>query len=583
MAFERNQEIQEQKDLQRILGIALGAALLIIIGSFWFYKLKQRANKKLIEQNTVIEQQKKKLEELDEAKSRFFTNISHEFRTPLTIISGMIDQVNAKPDLWLKKGSKMIKENTLSLLNLVNQILDLRKLESGALELSMVYGDVIQYLRYITESYRSFAENKGIQLHFLAAQTSIQMDYDPDKLLRITSNILSNAIKYTPEGGNIYFHLDKKNEKDKYWLQFRVEDTGSGIPEDQLASIFDRFYQVDDSTTRKGEGTGIGLALTRELVKLFDGEIEVESEPGKGTSFLIKLPITTKSTIQNVSFSPETNEQAISEAVISPVPESKLSADEKINLPLESKSSLPSLLVVEDNADVVQFLMACLETDYQLSIAQNGKDGIDHAIEHVPDLIVSDVMMPVKDGFELCETLKQDERTSHIPIILLTAKADLDSKISGLERGADAYLTKPFEAKELLVRLDKLLDLRRKLQARYRSFSPISSESNTEDEFIQKVRKAIESNIDDDNFGILQLCRAIALSRAQLHNKIKALTGLSTSIFIRTIRLQKGKLLLETSDFNVSEVAYEVGFKDPAYFTKLFTEEFGYPPSKTRK
>ena len=222
-------------------------------------------NRELVDQKAVVEQQKEKLEELDKAKSRFFTNISHEFRTPLTIISGMIDQIITKPDLWLKKGGGMIKENTTSLLNLVNQILDLRKLESGTLEVNMIQGDVIQYLRYITESYQSFAESKGIELHFLAAEPSVIMDYDPDKLLRIISNLLSNAVKFTPDDGNIYFHTNQKMEEAASFLQIQIEDTGMGISKEQLPHIFDRFFQADDSSTRQGEGTGIGLAFHKGI------------------------------------------------------------------------------------------------------------------------------------------------------------------------------------------------------------------------------------------------------------------------------------------------------------------------------
>lgn len=576
LAFEREKEQAHQKSFRTILIIALIGAFLIILIIARYTQQKRNANEELQRLNIEVSQQKEKLEELDVLKSHFFTNISHEFRTPLTIISGMIDQVKTKPELWLEKGSQMIKQNTLSLLNLVNQILDLRKLESGALKLDLVQGDIIQYLRYITESHQSYAENNDLKLHFLAAQSSLKMDYDLDKILRVISNLLSNAVKYKVEKGDIYFHIDEKTENEKRYLQIRIQDTGLGIPDSELKHIFDRFYQVDDSgnyrDTRKSEGTGIGLALTREFVKLMRGDIEVESELGVGTTFSIKLPIT--------------NNSIISEAFL-PIETPTIESPDiiKSNFPLNTadlSTEKPLLLIVEDNPDVQQFLVACLEEDYQLQIEDNGQKGIDSAIEQVPALIVSDVMMPVKDGFELCETLKKDERTSHIPIILLTAKADMDSKISGLEKGADAYLTKPFEQNELLVRLKKLLELRIKLQEQYRSLEPKET-NHPEDIFIQKVRNAIEKNINNEDFGTMQLCRAVALSRAQLHNKIKALTGLSTSIFIRSIRLKKAKYLLETTDLIVSEVAYEVGFKNPAYFSTSYLEEFNISPSKTRK
>lgn len=548
----------------------------------WIRRLRieiRKATFTIQQDKELIEKQAEKLLELDEAKSRFFTNISHEFRTPLTIIAGMIEQVSAKPDLWLKKGSRMIKENTMSLLNLVNQILDLRKLESGTLELSMIQGDVIQYLRYIMEPYQSFAENKGIQLHFLAAEPAIKMDYDPDKLLRIVSNLMGNAVKFTPDGGHIYFHINRKEEKDASFLHMRIEDTGPGIPDDQLPNIFDRFFQTDDSTTRNAEGTGIGLAFTKELVKLLNGEISVTSELGKGSAFHIDLPITMQSAVRDAQFKPQTS----------------FSAPPKVSEPFEHHSSnsllsdneLPHLLIVEDNKDVAQFLIACLEDEYQLRITHNGQEGIDAAIEQIPDLIVSDVMMPVKDGFVLCDTLKQDERTSHIPIILLTAKADLDSKVSGLERGADAYLTKPVEQKELLVRLKNLLDLRKRLQERYGSFDFERAQENNkpsqEDAFLLKVRNLVEENIAEDNFGNAQLASKMNLSESQLYRKIKALTDKSPIPFIRSVRLHKGKELLQKTEKNVSEVAYEVGFTDPAYFSRAFSKEFGIAPNAIRK
>ena len=532
----------------------------------------QKATEKIQKDKTLIEQQAEQLLELDKAKSRFFTNISHEFRTPLTIISGMVDQVKSKPELWLEKGTTMIKENTHNLLNLINQILDLRKLETQNLELNLVQGDIVQYLRYIISSFQPFAKSNGLQLHFLAVQSSIQMDYDADKMLRIVSNLLSNALKYTPKEGHVYFHVDKKEINAEDFLQIRVQDTGKGIPKDQIQHIFDRFFQVNEKTiTKTGQSTGIGLALVKELVKLMNGSIKVESELEKGTTFEIQLPITTNSPVTNV----QTELPDYIAQVESSTPEAFIQSSE----PAEK----PNLLIVEDNADVVQFLIAYLEEHYHLLIARNGQEGIDKAIEQVPDLIVSDVMMPQKDGFELCDTLKTDERTSHIPIILLTAKADFESKIEGLEKGADAYLAKPFEPKELLVRLEKLLELRKQLQQKYKSFSPQSTGSSPEDAFIQKVQKAVLDNLDNEDFGIVHLCRTLAMSRTQVHHKIKALTGKSTSIFIRSIRLQKGRELLQTTDLSVSEVAYRVGFRQHSHFSKFYSEEFGETPSRTRK
>ena len=583
LAFEKQQETERQKAFQRNLFFALGVAVAFILTIGWYYRAKQRANaelsrlnEELIRQKTTVEKQKEKLEEQDEMKSRFFTNISHEFRTPLTVISGMTNQIKNKPDKWLDRGLPMIEQNTQSLLHLINQILDLRKLESKELKANLVQGDVVKYLQYISESFQSFAESNGLQLHFLSAVGSLFMDYDPDKLLRIVSNLLSNAIKYTPEGGQVYFHISEMEENGQAHLKISVKDTGIGIAEEKMPHIFDRFYQVDDSATRKGEGTGIGLALALELIKLLNGRIEVNSSLGKGSTFVVLLPVANEAL---VAANPLPNFAAL------PISDTTTPQLSPAN---QKEKEFPSILIVEDNPDVAQYLMACLEGMYQLELAGNGQIGIDTALEQVPDLIISDVMMPEKDGFELCDTLKNDERTSHIPIILLTAKADFDSKIRGLKKGADAYLTKPFEPEELQVRLEKLLESKERLQAKYANLANESSDLGSEERqsmegaFVEKFVEIVTQNISDENFGIVQLCKSLGMGRTQVHNKIKALTGKSTSLFIRSIRLQKARQLLQTSDMNISEVGYEVGFVSPSHFSRFYAEEFGEPPTQTR-
>ncbi|MEZ4772570.1 MAG: tetratricopeptide repeat protein [Bacteroidia bacterium] len=580
LAFEQEKELERQRSVRRLYLIALGVALLFIGVIYRYYRSKQKANAELSKLNEEILRQKERLEELDLTKSRFFTNISHEFRTPLTIISGMIDQISEKPDLWLERGTKMVKQNTQGLLNLVNQILDLRKLEANELKVDMVNGDLVKYLRYLAESHQSFAVSKGLQLHFLNDVEKINMDFDPDKLLRIVSNLLSNAIKFTPEGGSIYLRVDEKSVNGNPALLLRVQDTGIGIPAEDLPNIFGRFYQVDDSMTRKGEGTGIGLALTQELVKLLEGSISVKSVVGEGTTFTMTLPIFNEAAVkaENWEESGLVIEKAILEpALVNPTPE-------------ESEfgtAGKPSLLIVEDNPDVRQYLISCLEEDYQLTVAENGQVGIDMAIELVPDLIVSDVMMPEKDGYELTETLKNDERTDHIPIVLLTAKADLDSKISGLEKGADAYLAKPFDKRELLVRLEKLLELRKKLQARYAQLPDTTGEagmtSSPEHPFLQKFYGLVEEDLSNAELDMNQICQKLGMSRSQVFKKLKALTGKSATALIRSFRLQRGKKLLATTDLTISEVAYEVGFTSLNYFSVSFFEEFGERPSLFRK
>jgi len=551
--------------------------LLLIAGLgyvLYRYQLRRQLQKQEVEN----------LKALDAFKTNLYTNITHEFRTPLTIISGMIDQINEKPDLWLERGTKMIKQNTAGLLNLVNQLLDLRKLESNELKVEMVNGDVVKYLRYISESHQSYAEQKGLQLHFFAADAEIKMDYDPDKLLRIISNLLSNAIKFTPEGGNIYFHIEKKILDGKPTLSLRVEDTGVGIPEKSLPHIFGRFYQADHSSVRKEEGTGIGLALVQELVKILGGHISVESTVGKGSIFTIELPVSNVSLILAEGANVRLEERnKVEDAILEPALANPDLMDRTTGSGAAGK---PSLLIVEDNPDVQQYLIACLEDAYQLLLAENGRIGIETAIEQVPDLIVSDVMMPEKDGYELTEILKNDERTDHIPIVLLTAKADFDSRISGLEKGADAYLAKPFEKRELLVRLEKLLELRKKLQARYARVSDPTGEGEVlsipEHPFLQKFYALVEAEIANPQLDMNQLCRALGMSRSQVYKKLKALTGKSATALIRSFRLHRGKQLLATTDLTISEVAYEVGFTSLNYFSATFFEEFGVRPSNAR-
>ncbi|MEM6397566.1 MAG: tetratricopeptide repeat protein [Bacteroidota bacterium] len=579
LAFTQAQEAARQTNIRRILWGALAlATLLLLIGTLYF-RSKQKANKQLSKLNTEIQQQKEKLEELDESKSRFFTNISHEFRTPLTIIKGMVEKIREKPEVHLEKGSSMIRRNTLSLLDLVNQILDLRKLEAKELQLNLKQGEVISYLRFVTESYQSYAEQKGLFLNFEAETPSLIMDYDADKLLRIVSNLLSNAVKFTSSGGRIDLLVRESKLGKKDALSLIIKDTGIGIENENLPNIFDRFYQEDDSTTRKQEGTGIGLSLTRELVQLMNGVIEVKSEPKRGTTFTVLLPITKEAEQSHSTASGDIPEPISSDADLLPglLPEKILSPD--------SYSDRPKLLIVEDNPDVQQYMALVLADYYDIELADNGALGIEKAIETIPDLIISDVMMPEVDGNELTQTLKQDERTNHIPIILLTAKSDSDSKISGLEMGADAYLSKPFEERELFVRIDKMLELRRNLQQRYANFTPGDAEDlqRIENPFLQKMYGFLEDKLADADLDMEQLSKGLGMSRTQVFRKVKALTGQAPTLFIRSVRLKKGKQLLETTDLTISEVAYEVGFTSLSYFSTAFLAEFGIRPSNTRK
>ncbi len=550
--------------------------LLAAAGVWWYYQylLRQRFS----------EQEKLRLKELDDFKSRFFTNITHEFRTPLTVMLGMSDQL-AKEEKDEPKRNKLnlIKRSGENLLRLVNQILDLAKLESNALKINYIQGDVLAFIRYIAESLHSLANAQNLILRVESDQAKIVMDYDPERLLQIVHNLLSNAIKFTPSGGKVALRANREGP----WLHLSVTDTGAGIPADELPHLFERFFQAKNQEHAKAGGTGIGLSLTRELVKAMGGEISVESKLGVGSTFLVKLPMTNNSAFEEKSV--VIDRSAIDRVTWShPVNSASVNNDPQSEGLTSSQTLITqTVLLIEDNPDVIEYLDVCLKDQYNLDFAYNGKAGIEKALETVPDLIVSDVMMPFKDGFEVVETLKNDERTSHIPIVLLTAKADVQSRLTGLRRGADAYLSKPFHQEELLVTLENLLESRRKLQLKYQQIvlsteAPQLAEPDSEDSFLQKVRAVVEQNLSDADFEMPQLERALGMSRSQIFRKIKALTGKSPSLFIRSIRLHHGKQMLLSTTLTVSEIAYEVGFTSLNYFSDAFFEEFGERPMKAR-
>ncbi|MEM8526112.1 MAG: ATP-binding protein [Bacteroidota bacterium] len=550
---------------------------------------RQLERKQIVEKRIVLGKQlyqeqaeAQRLKELDSFKSRLYTNLTHEFRTPLTIILGMVEQMRAAPKKYFDEGTQMIERNGKNLLRLINQLLDLSKLENKSFQLQLEQGDIVNYLRYLTESFQSYVNSHNLSIRFSSTVEEQFMDYDAEQTKQVMTNLISNAVKFTPSGGHIKVKLAKENQS----LILTVEDTGIGIAAKELPHIFDRFYQVDDTSTRKGEGTGIGLAHTQELVRLMNGEIEVESQLNQGTVFKIRLPITQYRLKGN---NPTAKVEMLS------LPSSTKVEQLTIRNVGSSKAERPQLLIIEDNHDVVAYLKTCLQDQYQLDVAFNGAIGIEKALENIPDLIISDVMMPEKDGYAVCDTLKNDERTSHIPIILLTAKADASSRIVGLRRGADAYLSKPFDKEELLVRLEMQVKRQQKLAAYFSqkvqeeimtATPQIEEEEEAiiiEDAFLKKVTKIIEKNYQNEAFGLPQLCQKIGMSRSQLFRKMKALINQPPSQFIRSFRLKKAKQLLESGEFNVNETTWKTGFSNPTHFSKIFKEEFRISPSELAK
>ncbi|MCO6492786.1 MAG: response regulator [Phaeodactylibacter sp.] len=549
---------------------AWSAYIILAFGAGWsWYRFQVR--RKLIIKDA------EKAKELEQFKSRLYANITHEFRTPLTIILGMADQIKEDPGKWFGQGLNMIKRNGRKLLNLTNQMLELSKLEASSVPVNMMRGDVVVYLKYLVESFHSLAGMKNISLAFSAVPEKIMMDFDPDKIQDILANLLSNAIKFTPEGGSIRVSVSEKQVPGQEYLVFSVTDTGEGISAEDQEKVFDRYFQAERPQGRSREGTGLGLALASELAKLLKGEIFVQSVPGCGSTFTVQLPLHNEK-------APGHPEAAL------PGPIAGQREELAPNDESEETEQL-TLLIVDDNQDVLQYLQSLLSDRYQTIMAKNGLEGFQKAAHHIPDLIISDVMMPVMDGFAFCQQLKTDLRTSHIPVVLLTARADAESKVAGLEAGADAYLAKPFNQKELFTRISKLIELRQALRSRYSEGALLNERDaagkggrfEKEDAFLREVRQLLESHLDDEEFGIAELCRSLGMSRSQLYRKFKAITSITVGSFIQKLRLAKAKKLLLTTDLNVSEVALETGFKNLSHFSRVFSETFGVAPSKARQ
>ncbi len=548
---------------------AIAIYLLVFVGiiySIYRYQLDQ----------VLTREETSRLRELDRIKSQLYTNITHEFRTPLTVIKGMVDEIIANLNLEEQRHFsdklEMIERNSDKLLHLVQQMLDMSKIEDGKMKLNLIQDNIVSYLQYVLESFQSMADAKNIKLVFYHETDRIVMDYDQDKIFVIASNLLSNAIKFTAVGGKVIFHVKREEVDEKTPLVIKVQDSGIGINKEHLQHIFDRFYQVDHSLTRKSEGTGIGLALTKELVELMNGEIIVKSTPGKRTEFCVTIPITNNALLQKT--------KPVITYVAKKYNDSIEVVSETVN------DDLPLALVVEDNSDVAKYIISCLAGKYRVSWSPDGKQGIEEAVRTIPDIIISDVMMPEKDGFEVCEILKQDERTSHIPIVLLTAKATEKDRIEGLSLGADAYLTKPFNKKELFVRLEQLIRIRKALQIKYSKIEINFSQKTKltgEERFLKKAVATIEQNLNNPELNAAMLAENLNMSESQLYRKLKALSNRSISVFIRGIRLSAAKRMLETSEFNISEIAYQSGFSDPAWFSRSFKEEYGISPRTFRK
>ncbi len=519
-------------------------------------------------QASQLKIQAEKLKELDKAKSRFFANISHEFRTPLTLIKGPIEQLeqnfNAKLNI---ETVKMIRRNANRLLNMVNQLLDLSKIDEGTLKLSPTEGDVYKCLRAAASSFNSHAAQRNMDYRVAIPPTVLWSSFDRDKLENIVYNLLGNAFKFSGDGSKISFVANYG----EYGLRIEVSDAGQGIAVEKLPFIFDRFYQADHGDSREKGGSGIGLSLSKDLVTLMDGTITVSSELQRGTLFTVQLPIQEIKTRQNkhVENVPFVEKSELKKPFV-------FTAIEKRNV--------PTILLVEDNADMRRFIKEQLVNGYQVDEAIDGHEGFKKAVTRSPDLVITDLMMPKMDGIELCKKLKTDVQTSHIPVIMLTAKAGMENKLEGLETGADDYLTKPFDGKELLVRTKNLIEQRLKLRTLYSDkkiqIEPKKITLNSIDQkFLEQLLELLEINHPDSDFGVPQMQDALAMSKTQLHRKLKALTNESPGELLRNFRLKKAAQLLSQKVDSVTQIAYSVGFNNLSYFAKCFKELYGVAPS----
>lgn len=592
----------------RIFLYGLGTLVLVIIFIAFIYIRNRR-----IKAQYAIELEKvksEKLQEMDRLKSRFFANISHEFRTPLTLIMGPLDNLLSKAsDTVQKKDLNIAKKYTKRLQHLISQLLTISKLESGKMQLHTHETNLVKLVRMHSQSFESLAKQKDISLSFTTEKDDIQTFVDTEKMEQILTNLLSNAFKFTATGGMIKVEIATKslpdskvtdpfeknkskwpnNQKPKQYAQISVSDTGCGIARNHIDHVFDRFYQVEHEDN-KYEGTGIGLALTKELVELHQGIINVESEEGKGSVFSVSFllgndHLKKEEIIEN---EPENSDSSVVTDIQTNVLDEGIIVSEK---DMDVDDSQAILLIVEDNTDMRSYIRGYFENEYHIIEAVDGADGYEKSTDFIPDLIISDVMMPRMDGNEFCRRVKLDERTSHIPIIMLTARAAKESRIEGLRTGADDFITKPFDGEELQVRVRNLIEqrerigklLEKKIQKKGSGIHIEFEDSgitSMDERFLQKVIDIIKERYTDPQFSIKELGEEIGLGRIQLNRKIKGLTGQTTVSFIRTFRLNRAAELIKKESATVAEIAYSVGFNSPSYFTECFSQYFGQLPTE---
>lgn len=563
------------------LGLVLLVVLIVVVAIYMFrsYLVKTRLNEQLAQSNDELKRLNEEVLELTHSRLVFFTNISHELRTPLTLIADPVEML--LDDRSIKGRSRellqMVQRNALSLQQLVGSILDFRKIQNGKMELSLSRFDLPEALQQWTGDFAMTAQRKKIQLHLDTSHfSSADVVADKEKLARIVFNLLSNALKYTPAGGFIHVSLADEGER----LRLEVKDSGKGIDKEELTKVFERFFQAKGAAS----GTGIGLALVKSFVDLHHGEVRVESELGKGTCFIVLLPR------QQEGFVEEPQSEAADKSSFSDDGSLQYIDDGerhggKLQQIISEHVEKPTILIIDDNNDIRQYERTLLQDYYFVLEASDGREGLEIARKEVPDLVICDVMMPVMDGLEFTQQLKTNTATSHIPVIMLTAKNLEEHRAEGYEQGADSYITKPFHSKVLLARVENLLHQRAHLRqlfaqgaAEGKETEEVSRLDDRDKAFVKQLHDIIKSNMGNSDFGVENIGAEIGLSRVQLYRKVKAITGSSVVDLLRKARLAKARRLLEANSMNISEVAYEVGFSSPSYFTKCFKDEYGMLP-----
>ena len=564
--------------------------LLLIIMTSVFVKI--RLNQIQLENKLKIKNAvHKKSEEMNQMKLQFFTNISHELRTPLALIVGPLEQI-MKGNVNLKELPKLnsiMHKNSIRLLKLINQLLDFRKAESGNLNLMVQNDDLVSFVKDVFTVFEEIALEKEIKFLFLSSEKQIDAWFDNDKVEKILYNLLSNAFKFTPKGKSIKVSLEKENIKNEVHAVIKVIDYGIGIPEKDLNSIFERFYQTKDKNVTVREGSGLGLAYIKRLVKIHKGKIDIKSELHKGTTCTVTIPINntafTKDSI--IEQRPQKYNFNYSTLGVNVLKESQLIRNPLTEINIKHSTETPLILIVEDNRELREYIVSFLSNDFRILTACDGKEGLELAIKNTPDVIISDLMMPVMDGIKMCKRIKTDINTSHIPVIILTAKSGIENEKEGLETGADEYILKPFDIDLLKLRLNNILRTKQQWIDKFKTNSGAKHwkelSNKLDQKFIERSIAIVMKNLDNTNFSVEQFALEIGMSRSSLFLKLKSITGQSSSEFIRTIRINNAAELINSEKYSISEIIYMVGFSDPKYFRTCFKKQFGTRPSEYLK